>query len=306
MSGEIRGVPARIGIAALNLLAPGLGLLRVQRAKAAALLLLAPPALIGLLILVYAALPTIGFRTWAVLMAALLAAVVGLYVASIALSWRASRPVQAPGRWWSRWYGIVGALLAMLAAGALLQDVAFGYYKSFYTPAESMAPTLLVNDRFVASMRGPGELRRGDIIVFDVGGPIYVKRVAALAGDRIAMRDGVVVLNGRPVPQRLVRSERIESLGMLTEVRRLSEQFPGEAAPHEIYDSGDWSFDDMAERVVAPGHVFVLGDNRDHSADSRVPRAEMGVEQLPIADIRGRALFHTWGPSGRMGVPLTP
>jgi signal peptidase I len=168
-----------------------------------------------------------------------------------------------------------------------------------------MMPTLQVDDRLVASMRGPGALQRGDVILFDVGNAIYIQRLAALPGDRIEIIGGVVFLNGTQVPQTVVAQETaVNSQGEPS--RRLFEQFPGEARAHQILDSGPARFDDMPEQLVPPGHVFVLGDNRDHSADSRMPRDEMGVGLLPISDIRGRALFYLWGPSGRMGEPLTP
>ena len=88
------------------------------------------------------------------------------------------------------------------------------------------------------------------------------------------------------------------------ETSHLAERFPGEGRPHSIYDFGPNRVDDMPEQRVAPGHVFVLGDNRDRSADSRVPQPEMGVEQLPIDHIVGRAIFITWAANGRHGVNL--
>jgi signal peptidase I len=255
-------------------------------------------------VLIYAALPTLGFRTWAALVLSFMVALLILYFGSIALSWRASRLVQPPGPWWSRWYGIVAVLAVEMAVGWAIPDATLGY-KSFYLPAESMTPTLAVNDRLVARMRVPAQLRRGTIVLLRVGHSIYIKRIAALAGDRIAMRAGVVILNGRPVPQRLLGQDQVPPSIFGTAARRLAEQFPGETQPHQIYDLGYSPFDDMAEVTVAPGHVFVLGDNRDQSADSRVPRDEMGIEQAPVGDIAGVAQFIFWsGDRSRIGTRL--
>lgn len=305
MSGEARGVPARIGIAALNLLAPGLGLLRVQRLRPAIFFLLAPAALIAIVLLVFTVSPAIDFRGWAALMALCLIALLPIYLAPAVMSWRASRGPAAAGPWWSRWYGILAAFALITAMNWPLPDLARSYYKTFYLPSEGMAPTLALGDRLVARMRTPGQLRRGAIILFRVGPYIYTKRIAALAGDRIAMRGGIVVLNGRPVPQRPIGEEQVPPTAFGTTARRLTEQFPGEARPHQIYDLGTSQFDDMAEVTVAAGHIFVLGDNRDNSADSRVPRDEMGVEQVPLGDVEGVARFIYWsGDRARIGARL--
>ena len=194
------------------------------------------------------------------------------------------------------WGTIVGiaAVIAILIV-AVIGAFGSGYVRIFHLPAESMAPTLEKGDRFVAFMDGGGDLKRGDIALVAVGKATYVKRIAALGGDTIAVRGGVVILNGRPVPQRFVTTELRPELPGAPSARRLAEQFPGEAAPHEILDLGPSDVDDFAELRVPSGFVFVLGDNRDRSADSRVPRVQMGVELLPVGDVKGRPLFCTSG-----------
>jgi signal peptidase I len=190
---------------------------------------------------------------------------------------------------------MTGIVIATWVLAALLPDFTQSTYKSFYIPAESMLPTFEVNDRVVARMSPPAVLDRGDIILVNDGrGSMYIKRIAGLPGDRIAVRDGIVLLNGRPVPQLLVGQERVRPDQYGDTVRRLSEQFPGEASPHEIYDAGDSPGDHFDEVTVAPGHVFLLGDNRDHSADSRFPHDAYGLEQVPLTDVRGTPLFFYW------------
>jgi signal peptidase I len=292
--GRRRSAWARIGIATLNLGAPGLGLLRLQQARRAITFYGLSVLVLAVLICCAALSPIPGFR---VLMASIaLGALVQLVllVASIVASWRESRFENArPMPIWSRWYMIALACLVAGVIANLAVTIAHHFYKPFYIPSEAMEPTLLKNDRMVTTMRAPRSFVRGDVIVFANAGTIYAKRIAALPGDTIALRGGIVILNGRPVPQTLLRIERapIDEFGPTA--RRLSEQFPGEPSPHQIYDLGHSPEDDYPETRVLPGHLFVLGDNRDDSADSRVPRSEMGVEQLPITDVRGLALYYT-------------
>lgn len=197
---------------------------------------------------------------------------------------------------------VLGLLLAWPVGGLLL-----GYYKLWYIPSESMMPTFLVGDRFVARMQRPDPLTRGDIVLFQApAGHTYVMRIAALPGDRIEMIDGVAFLNGRPVAQRFVRSEPVAArFGPAQTARRLSEQFPGETAPHEIYDTGHSRGDDMSPQLVPPDHVFLLGDNRDNSADSRFrdDGIVMGAGgPVPFRKIRGVPWFYTsWD---RLGAPV--
>lgn len=187
------------------------------------------------------------------------------------------------------------AVAVLLVLGALLArpQIAAAQLRSFYVASESMEPTMTKGDRFFARMSRPEALNRGDIVLVEtVRGDIYLQRVVGLPGDRIEIVDGGVILNGQPVARRFVRSDRVAFSGPAQSAQRLAEQFPGEAQPHEIYDTGPSAGDDFAQLVVPPGHLFLLGDNRDHSADSRFPPRDYGVGPAPIETVRGVPLFY--------------
>jgi len=166
----------------------------------------------------------------------------------------------------------------------------------FQIPSSSMEPTLEVGDyilvnKFSYGLRLPvlgtkifevGEPRRGDVIVFfPPDDPRYfIKRVIGLPGDRLAYRDKVLYINDEPADQDLLALLPPER----PVVALLSEQL-GEAS-HLVHNrlrspAGDF------ELVVQPDHYFMMGDNRDNSADSRV------WGEVPESNIVGQA-FAIW------------
>jgi signal peptidase I len=179
----------------------------------------------------------------------------------------------------------------------------------FYVPSGSMEPTLLIGDELLATKfpygygsaslpsfivlpdtpRILGALpRRGDIVVFRWPGDrsqTWVKRVIGLPGDRIALRDGVVSINGTPVDVQPDGTGQLENEdGSLTPAARFIETLPDQRK-HLIFKL---TLDNMAEVIVPRDHLFVMGDNRNNSADSRVPLREGGVGLLPVANLVGR------------------
>lgn len=150
--------------------------------------------------------------------------------------------------------------------------------------SESMAPTLRPETTIMA-LKTPAEaLRRGDVAVFAVEDDKWIKRVVGLPGDRIAMRDGRLILNGKAVPQSDAGFMAIED----GHARILTEQLPGSRAAYRVLDSGPTLGDEMAEITVPPGRFFVLGDNRDNAADSRFPAGPTGGSgMVAFADIYG-------------------
>ena len=242
--------------------------------------------------------------------------------------------------WLAELRGLALMLLAVLAFHSLVA-------KPFYIPSTSMMPTLHVGDRLVVSkypygwswasasfhVLPRGEWRvwadtpeYGDIVipVHPVRDEDYIKRVVGLPGDRIAVRDGVIVLNGEEVPREIVPSirmpfepELICENGMqclnsfsrylvrdasgeqFYEVPAYRETLPNGASYLVIDHLDNQPLDNLDEMAIPQGHVFVMGDNRDHSADSRElysPRGLMGA--VPLENIGGRAEFITFSLDG--------
>lgn len=162
------------------------------------------------------------------------------------------------------WVAIIGAALlaALLIKTFLLQ--------AFYIPSPSMVPTLQVQDRVLVNKLSYRlhDVRRGDVVVFerpptDVGMiKDLIKRVIALPGETVEGRDGGVYVNGR----------------------RLVEPYLPAGAVTTPFGP---------QRIPA-GRVWVMGDNRANSSDSRV------FGPVPQSRIVGRAFVRVW-PLGAVG-----
>lgn len=190
-------------------------------------------------------------------------------------------------KWWVIPVAAVGvAIVGVSAYGAKLVLNDELPWRKLSAVSESMAPTIRKGDTLTARRKPATELKRGDIVAFAVGDGIWLQRVAGLPGDRIEMRAGQLVVNGKPVSQTAGGAIEVDGQS----ARILSEQFPGEAAPHRVLDLGSSPGDDMAAIQVLPGRLFLLGDNRDNSADSRYPVQPGGMGGsglVPFADVYG-------------------
>ena len=196
-----------------------------------------------------------------------------------------------------------------LAAGVALMVRTFLFHP-FSLPSASMAPTLLPGDRVFAAKYPYGYTRyslpfspplfsgrifgvspaRGDVIVFRLPKDVstdYVKRVVGLPGDRIQMKEGELFINGTAARRKRVESFEEHDVcgGGPSKVKRWRETLP-EGASYETLDCVDRGFyDDTNVFTVPAGHLFVLGDNRDNSTDSRVLSA---VGYIPLENVIGR------------------
>ncbi|GBD30518.1 Signal peptidase I [bacterium HR32] len=158
------------------------------------------------------------------------------------------------------------ALFAVVLAFVIITFVV----QAFYIPSGSMEPTLRVGDRILVAKfyYRLAPIQRGDVIVFRYPlnpGKDFVKRVVGLPGDTVELRAGVVFVNGAARPD-LTPSQ-------------------GDGTCAQNY----------GPRKVDPGHLFVMGDNRCNSEDSRF----FGL--VPTRNVVGKAVLVYWPPH-RVGV----
>jgi signal peptidase I len=143
--------------------------------------------------------------------------------------------------------------------------------QAYNIPSGSMKPTLLVGDFILVNklVYRFSEPQRGDIVVFKY--PIdpnidFIKRIIALPGEEVEVRNNQVFINGKPLP--LIEVERGEDNGKRTVIY---EEVLPEGIKHKVqfYEDFPFSKRDFGPVVVPPNHYFVMGDNRDNSEDSR-------------------------------------
>ncbi len=196
-------------------------------------------------------------------------------------------------------YAILIALVVRTAA-----------YEPFNIPSGSMIPTLLVGDYLFVSKFSYGyskyslplslplipgrifftEPERGDVAVFKLpedNKTDYIKRLIGLPGDRIQVINGILHINGQPVKRERVADYVFRNDGgTVRQVHRYRETLPN-GRSHFILEETDFGqADNTGVFTVPKGHYFAMGDNRDHSRDSR-----LGVGFIPKQNLVGRAEF---------------
>ena len=201
---------------------------------------------------------------------------------------------------YNRWY--VYVLFVLIVAGG---SIGSGLYlrdqtlEAFRVPKASCYPNIVPNDRFLANKIAykTNDPKRGDLIVFinpENRHQNYIKRVAAVAGDTVEIKDGQLYINEQKLPRRklpesVLANIKIQVMGKYLE-GDFFEEINGEAK-YKIFFAEppyDKTSSDFAKITVPKHHCFVLGDNRNNSYDSR----DFGP--IPLATIVGRADYLYW------------
>jgi signal peptidase I len=183
-------------------------------------------------------------------------------------------------------------------------------FQPFNIPSGSMKETLLVGDYLFVSKFSYGythyslpfspavfsgriwasEPARGDIVVFRLpkdDSIDYIKRVIGLPGDRIQMINGALFINEQPVQrERIEDFVETEGDGPTTRAKRWRETLPNGVSYTTLSLIDNGLYANTSVYLVPPGHYFMMGDNRDNSADSRV-LSQVGY--VPFENIIGRA-----------------
>lgn len=211
-------------------------------------------------------------------------------------------------------------------------------FSPFNIPSESMLPRLENGDYLLAAKWPYGyssfslpfsapllpkrvfasQPERGDVVIFKAppgNDSDYIKRVIGLPGDTVKMTGGVLFLNGQAV-QKVRQPDFVIPVSPNTDC--LSAQFavteadgrqtchypqyretlPG-GRSYNVLDLGQRAVDDTAAVVVPEGQLFLMGDNRDNSMDSRFPAMEGGgIGLVPQDNLVGRAAIMMWSTDG--------
>jgi signal peptidase I len=195
------------------------------------------------------------------------------------------------------WREYLESLVIAIGLALVLRFFVVSAYK---IPTGSMAPTLKVGD-FIFAYKLPYGFRvpfssirfgaqsipeRGEVVVFRYPGNesiTYVKRVVGLPGDRIAIKNRKLVVNEKEAQYEEVSPDFIKDLPGQEYYSALRENMNG--STRMVIKSRTDEADFFGPVVVPPGHIFVLGDNRDSSDDSRY----WGT--VPIKNLEGRVVM---------------
>ncbi len=218
--------------------------------------------------------------------------IVLVYIYAVVDSYRsAKRAMHYQPKSYNQWpVYLLFILVSLTYPTSLSATIRDQVWQAFKIPSASMAPSVLPGDYIFLNkaIYNLKSISRGDIVVFiypDDRRKFFIKRVVALPGDTVGIRNSVVWVNNKPLLQDSI-AQPPETNFALGQNTRIVDETNG-TAKYPILINGDQP-ENMAEITVPHGHCFVMGDNRPESKDSR------HIGTIPLADVKGRLGYIYW------------
>ncbi len=241
-----------------------------------------------------------GFRIIVIIMVLFASLVVELF--AIIDSWYTARhtPDSYTLKDYNKWY--IYVLLVLMSTGSSTQ-IAFNfranYLEAFRVPLASNYPTIVPNDRFLANKLAykTSDPQRGDLVVFinpENRQQNYIKRVVAVAGDTVEIKNGELYVNDEKLQRQMLAQSTLDNIRIKVKGKPLEGDVFYEIncdAKYKVFlakPPHDKATTNFAKMTVPKHHCFVLGDNRSLSRDSR------HFGPIPLSTIKGRADYLYW------------
>lgn len=211
--------------------------------------------------------------------------------------------VDVPAHVLPSWRTAAGRMIMVLLLALGIRQVNITFVaEAFKIPSGSMIPTLLPGDHVYARKVNIKPVR-GDVVVFarpDASSQLFIKRVVALEGDTVAFRDDRLYINGQPLKRQAVQGDCLfpdvgHDGNYVQRPCQAFEETLGRRSYRIIHDPQAFTLRNTEPERVPRGSVYLLGDNRDNSHDSR----HWGP--VKMTDIVG-IVEHIWWSSGPEGV----
>lgn len=200
-----------------------------------------------------------------------------------------------PIKWYSRWYVLIAIIVVPAVIAFAFRQF---YFEPFHSVASSMSPNINKGDylfvkKFAYNSQNP---ERGDVIIFRIDNVNYIRRIIGLPGEAIKIVKGVPYINNVALVQTEYNDESVKMFNEGGSMHQFTERLPEGREYRILFDSNISDVENTGIYAVAADSYFVMGDNRDHSQDSRY----QDVGFVPRQKVIGKATIIFWNESKKI------